>query len=307
MPLKIADLNELKRRKYYPERRRAVRIKWAAALCKEKAAWLDIKVGEHKEELEAAYRLLHDVYVKMGYMDPCPSQMRISIYNALPHTTTFIARECGRIIGTITLIIDSALGLPMEEIYPKEVSYLRIRRLRLAEVSGLALSPDHRYEKTFMHLNQFLVAFALFAGVSDILITVNPRHVGFYQDILFFEPIGPEKPYTKVKGAPAVAMHLDLKAAENRVKEEYSFNEFDADLYTFFFTRTRNLFTVDRFKEEFARVIMTPECLSYFFVKKTNIFKEATTSQLQHLRYYYPTYDFTQIFDDELLKQLGIK
>ncbi len=318
MPLVIADKTELITRKYYPEKRSAVRLKrWAARLCSEKRPlWLDLKIAETKNELEAAYKLLHDVYVEKGYMKPHPSEMRISIYNALPHAITFLARDSEvpfpdgkkaipskrikhKTIGTITLVIDSALGLPMEDIYYEEIQSLRRKYLKLAEVSSLAISPEYRYEKMFMYLNQFLVGFALFAGVTNLVIAVNPKHADFYKKVLFFEVIGPERSYSKVQGAPAVAMHLNLKTAENQIKNGYKFDELDACLYTFFFTRTHFIDDNQKEKGEYAKVIMTPEALSYFFIEKTDIFRQAPDFELRHICYYYPKYDFGRIFQKD--------
>lgn len=301
MALNIEDINELLRKKYVPERRRAVRIRHAASLCKERALWLDVKIAEEKEELEAAYRLLHDVYVEAGYMQPHPAGIRLSIYNALPHTITFVARENQKVVGTVTLIIDSPLGLPMEEIYPEEVAFLRENRPKLAEAGGLAFDRQSRYEKMFMYLNQILVAFAMFAGVTDILIAINPKHAAFYYDILLFKFLGPEKPYAKVNGAPAVAMYLNLQEVEGEVKQFYDFDVFDADLYTFFFTR--NVPTIEQLEKRVSHLIMTPELLRYFFAEKTNILKEATPKQLRFVISCYPTYDFRKILSADVYRK----
>ncbi len=310
MPLEIKDKSELLRKKYYPERRSAVRIKkWAAKLCgEEKPIWLSMKVAEKKEELESSYKLLYDVYLEKGYMDEQPHGMRISIYNALPHTITFLALDSSdrgnKIIGTISLIMDSSLGLPMEEVFKEEIKLLRNSCLKIAEVSGLAVDTNYRYERVFMYLNQFLVAFALFVGVTDLVITVNPKHVNFYNNILFFKPMGPERRYSKVKGAPAVPMHLNLKETEEKIKSLYSYNDFDASLYTFFFTRTHFVLQ-EKNNGNFSKEIMTPETLSYFFVEKTDIFKKATNYQMRQICYYYPKYNFCKIFkkDKTLLKK----
>ena len=53
---------------------------------------LVLKIAETKEELEACFSLLHDAYVESGFMKPDPSGMRLSIYHALPTTTTLCAK-----------------------------------------------------------------------------------------------------------------------------------------------------------------------------------------------------------------------
>lgn len=78
---------------------------------------LVLKVAETKEELEACFQLLHDAYVKVGFMKPDPSGLRVTIYHALPTTTTLLAKYDGRVVGTLSLIRDSALGFSMQKIF----------------------------------------------------------------------------------------------------------------------------------------------------------------------------------------------
>ena len=91
-----------------------------------KAAWfqndpladgLDFGLATDRHTLEQAFRLQHDQYVAHGYMDAHPSGWRLSLHNALSPTRVFVARRGGRVVGTMTLITDSPLGLPMDEIY----------------------------------------------------------------------------------------------------------------------------------------------------------------------------------------------
>ena len=49
---------------------------------------LVLKIAETREELEGCFILLHDAYVSSGFMQPHPSGMRVTIYHALPTTTT---------------------------------------------------------------------------------------------------------------------------------------------------------------------------------------------------------------------------
>ncbi len=103
-----------------------------------------VKQAETREELEAAYRLVHQSYMEAGYMAPHPSGLRVRAFEVLPQTATFIAVENGDVIGTISLIVDSPLGLPMEESYRAEVSALRRQGRKIAEVSSLAVTKGSR-------------------------------------------------------------------------------------------------------------------------------------------------------------------
>ena len=78
---------------------------------------LVFKIAEKKEEFETAFRFLHDVYVASGLMKPDPSGIRLNAYHALPTTRTLLALWDGRIVGTVSIICDNPLGLPMDRIF----------------------------------------------------------------------------------------------------------------------------------------------------------------------------------------------
>ena len=58
---------------------------------------LVLKIAETQEELEACFKLLHDAYVSSGFMKPDPSGMRVTVYHALPTTTTLCAKFDGEV------------------------------------------------------------------------------------------------------------------------------------------------------------------------------------------------------------------
>ena len=72
---------------------------------------LELKVAETREELEACFTILHDAYVASGFMKPDPSGMRVTIYHALPTTTTLCAKWEGRVVGTISMIREGVFGV----------------------------------------------------------------------------------------------------------------------------------------------------------------------------------------------------
>src|SRR5262245_15291207 len=121
-------------------------------------------LGADSHTLDQAFRLQHDQYVARGYMDPHPSGWRLSLYNALPKTRVFVARtRDGEVVATMTLIADSPLGLPMDEIYADELRRLRDDGRDLAEVSGLAIAPSYNLSGVpiFLRLTRLLVIHAV--------------------------------------------------------------------------------------------------------------------------------------------------
>ena len=109
---------------------------------------LILKIAETKEELEACFKLLHDAYVGSGFMQPHPSGMRVTVYHALPTTTTLCAKFDGEVVGTISLIRESVFGFPLQSIFDlnevreKKVASPRYQPLRCILNSGRQEDPS---------------------------------------------------------------------------------------------------------------------------------------------------------------------
>jgi hypothetical protein len=186
---------------------------------------LEYSLACDTESLHAAFRLTHDQYVRRGYMAPHPSGRRLSLYHALPTTKVFVAQERGAVVGTISLLQDSRLGLPMEDLYAAEVARFRVQGRRICEVSALAMSPGDGQRSLVAVLGLIRMAelyAAEVARLDEIFISVNPRHVAFHQKFLGFEPIGPRRSYARVNGAPAEALRQDLGGLRRTILELHS-------------------------------------------------------------------------------------
>src|SRR5512133_529870 len=103
---------------------------------------LVLKIAETQEELEGCFAVLHDAYVDSGFMKPDPSGMRVTIYHALPTTTMLCAKYDDQVVGTVSLIRESALGVPLQAIY--DLGSLRLKEGQIAEVSALAVHREFR-------------------------------------------------------------------------------------------------------------------------------------------------------------------
>ena len=101
-------------------------------------ASLDFGLATTIADFEGAFRLAHDRYVWRRYMPPQPSGRRLGVHHVLPSTKVVVAKAEGRVVGTITVVEDSCLGLPMDEAFGGELGLLRERVRRLAEGASLA-------------------------------------------------------------------------------------------------------------------------------------------------------------------------
>ncbi|HUF91061.1 MAG TPA: hypothetical protein VMR23_01715 [Candidatus Limnocylindria bacterium] len=186
-----------------------------ARTCQEREgrrAAIDVGLVVSPAERDACFRLVHAQYVERGYTERDPSGRRLLLHQALPATRMFRATSAARVVATVSLVPDSVLGLPMDDLYAAELRPLRTAGRRLAEVSALAAAPGAG-SATVAGLLSRLVLYAERLGrVDDLCVTVHPRHARFYER-LGFSPLGPVRQYEAVNGAPAVALRLDLRLA----------------------------------------------------------------------------------------------
>lgn len=136
-----------------------------------------------------------------------------------PNRITLNAEFNGRIYGTLTVNIDSEVGLNCEAIYPEVVQSLRDQGRKLCEFGRFAVETTVRSKRllaTLFHMT-FIYANKLH-GCTDALIEVNPRHVAFYQRYLEFSVCGEERWCERVK-APAVLLRMDFDYGGRRVRE----------------------------------------------------------------------------------------
>ncbi len=224
-----------------------------------------IRLAGSKEELVAALGLLHDVYVSESYMEPTQSRLRISAYNALPSTSTAIALHEGKVIGTVSIIQDSPLGLPIDKVIP--VNHLRASGHRLAEISGLAVHPDFRgfHGEVLYRLVKFIITYCQrFHGDDILVISVNPKHGSLYRDILLFDPIN-DVPveYEFVKGAPALGKYLRLERFDERLLQTYGATPSPENLREYLRAADRSILFPQRETFRAFDTLLSPENLAH--------------------------------------------
>jgi GNAT superfamily N-acetyltransferase len=257
---------------------------------------LVLKIAETKEELEACFKLLHDAYVGSGFMQPHPSGMRVTIYHALPTTTTLCAKFDGEVVGTISLIRESVFGFPLQSIF--NLNEIREKKGRIAEVSALAVHP--KFRKTggsiLFPLMKFMYEYCTtFFDTRHLVIAVNPNRIEMYESLLFFQRLTENEVenYAFVNGAPAVGAALDLHAAPEILKQVYGKKSRRKNLYQYFVhTRLRNIVIPSRRYFTTNDPVMTPELLDYFFNERTQTFHDLGEREkgLLHSIYNLPKY-----------------
>ena len=245
------------------------------------------RVARTREELRQAFSLVYQEYLSRGYIPKhYKSRLRLSLYNVLPTTTTFVALHANKVVATVTLIPDSPLGIAMDKIYKEEIDGLRRKGRRVAEVSQLAI--DSKLFPTgwfsMFNFDKLIFLFRLFKIVldyglyieklNDFCIAINPKHQYLYK-FLGFEELGGLKYYGSVNKALAIAKRLNLDNIEDKAKHRIG-------LYKIFFGKKIDAGVFEN------KLQFSISDLEYFFTKKSDILKKATKEQLYYIMHCYP-------------------
>jgi GNAT superfamily N-acetyltransferase len=238
---------------------------------------LTLKIAETREELEQCFALLHDAYVAAGFMKPAPSGLRATLYHALPTTTTLCAKFDGQVVGTLSLIRESVFGFPLQAIF--DLSEIRQRGGKIAEVSALAVHPDFR--KTggaiLFPLMKFMYEYCTaFFDTRHLVIAVHPSRIELYESLLLFERLTENRVdnYDFANGAPAIGAALDLRHAPRLYRQVYGGKPARKNLYAYFEkVRLPNIALPNRRYFTTNDPVMTTELLDHFFNQRTQVFE----------------------------------
>ena len=194
-----------------------------------------IRLANTEERRESANILINKMYSWRGYENG-------SILGEDPNRLTLIASGSdNEVIGTMSIGLDSPMGLLADEMYYEELEVLRQEGRKICEYNKFAMDPKIKSKRVLASL--FHIAYLYPHGIfghTDGVIEVNPRHVKFYERMLGFTRIGSEKICPRVN-APAVLLRTDFSYVVKQV-EKYGGLMEKADgeksLYPYFFNIT---------------------------------------------------------------------
>lgn len=168
-----------------------------------------VRLATNEDRRKSASLLIEKMYSWRGYDAGALRQD--------PNKITLVAYQEDRVVGTLTLGLDSPDGMVVDELYKREADQLRAEGRKPCDITRLAIDQDIKSKSVLaalFHLS-FIYGHSIHQA-TDFLIEVNPRHVLFYQRMLGFEPFGEEKVCPRVN-APAVLLRLNLEHANEQI------------------------------------------------------------------------------------------
>jgi len=244
-----------------------------------------VSFATQRDEFEEAFALLYQRYYAVGLLPEMPEKIFFTPYQALPESRVCFARDIksGQITSTGTLVLDSKLGLPSDCIYKDFLDILRREGRKLAEITCLAARPDIYSRNGLFYVFRLLYKYAATKDVTDLVISIHPKHSEFYELILLFERYGPLRYYPKLVDAPAYLERLNLTNVQKRYEEIYLNFEEGNIIVDFFFYK--------RFQEDIEELSkprnFSREIFKYFFLERTQKFQSLSAKFQKYFAIYY--------------------
>ncbi|MBR9980681.1 MAG: hypothetical protein KFF50_06615 [Desulfatitalea sp.] len=256
---------------------------------------LVFEIAHTRPDLDQAFQLLHDAYVKEGFSKPHISGRRVTDYHALPSTTTLLAKYDGDVAATISVIRDGPFGLPADSVV--DLSPFRQKGQRLGEVSSLAINPRYRGRsgEVMFHLFKYMLHYSMYYfGLDRFVVVVNPNRITLYESILAFEQLHSAniRSYAFANNAPGVCATLDLVNLEETFRRIYTGRPVRQNIHHFFFgaygpAEKRQFIFPERPYYTAADPVMSPEIMHYFFNQCTDFFQRLNHNKVKILQQIY--------------------
>ena len=169
-------------------------------------------------DVTEAWKLLYEAYLRAGFIQENPYGLHTVPEAIGSHVLVVVGRSDDRVVSTISAIGDNPRGLPLDSVYPDELSRLRAEGRRLVEIGLFGDRRDLMGEtsRTFhaiLELMRYTYHFGYYLDATDCLCGIPPRRSRLYYRMFGFQPIGEVKSYATVEGNPVVLLHLTAEYA----------------------------------------------------------------------------------------------
>jgi hypothetical protein len=212
-----------------------------------------------------------------------PGGLWLSIFDALPETTTLVVEDKqGEIGASLTLVFDSPIGLPADELYKEEIDRVRKDGRKICEIISFGINKSVKGSVKILaglFYSVYLLAWRI-NNATDLVITVHARYENFYHNLLF-DKIGPVRKYAKVNDAPTILLNLPLQLPGILKDKQRIF-----PLYLLNYSKRKELEVANKIKSMLYP--MSDEEFYTFFIEKTDTWEKASAEQKDYIKKVYP-------------------
>jgi hypothetical protein len=243
-----------------------------------------VRIANRLELRQKAYEYVYKVYLNEGYIKSRDNKYQLTIYNALPNTTTLYAEDHdGNFNGTFTMVFDSDMGLPSYLQYQKEIDKLRTDNRRICEIISFGIDRTQRGSVMILaglFYCAYLIAWHIMEA-TDFIINVIPSQADFYCKNILFRKIGNTKECPRTDGVPAVLLNLPISLTRKLKRNKR--------LFPFSMINYSEQEEVE-LARKLERMILPMSDIEFytFFIEKTDLWYKASDIQKDYIKKLYP-------------------
>ncbi len=237
------------------------------------------------DDLLAAYNLVHDTFQEEGRSFPHPTPQRMRIFQALPNTATFVAKNQNATVAVVSVVEDTpGLGLPSDNTCGQEIQALRRSASRICQIANLSIAPAFRRTAVLTELLRCCFAHLQAISCQQAITTFKPGHQAFYE-LMGFETIGTYLHDTDPNQTPTLLANLNLQKLF-KIIDNVKFGE-NSDLATlkhYYLDSNPYLIQIEDWIAEAQQAFANAVFLRRLFVEMTNILVDSTPDELLVIR-----------------------
>lgn len=218
---------------------------------------------ESAEEFQNVAKIVHEEIRRAPANERELKSRWFSLSQATDRSVTFVCLyQKTHILGTVTMILDSAMGMPSDHLYKENMSHFRAMGRQMAEITSLVLNTNILLEPTlgFSKNDRLIVAMKLMKAaveysihtneVDTIVIRCNRRHEMIHK-ALFYRPLTGLEYYTGKDKQQFPAFFLDVDVIKHHADMSGS------RLWAIDFTKTARTHTQKPFRFSFSQLMQT--------------------------------------------------
>jgi hypothetical protein len=196
-----------------------------------------LKQAESQDEIQSALNIVHDAYTRLGYIDEHPERVHFNAFICLPTTTILIVKFKDEVVGTMSIVADSGIGLPSEITW--DLQQIRSETMKIGEVSALAIKRSHKTSRGHLLLMLCKLMYEFGTQILDldgVVIAATVEAEPFYTDLLLFKKVVAKtgQRHMAVKGNSSTCCFVNFKKVRADYLSIYGNKRRDKNLYHFF-------------------------------------------------------------------------
>lgn len=261
---------------------------------------VEFKIATTPREMEGALTLVFREYAKRRLIlrEKYKNEIRLARQHLLPDTRIFVSLKDGEVIATLSVFLDSPLGLPLDSGYHDEFQTLRDQGRKIGEAGYFAVKGGMFRGKTaaevsmeklsfIVTLFRMAIQYGLFhAGADDACFVTNPDPKRLFFKYFPIEKFGEVKHFgfdeMHVKPKPAIAKRMNLRELRASMRNPLKLLKLHNIIFRLFIGRR----LPDALFQ--PRLQLTTNDLRHFFVDKSDVLKNLSPEERHYVLSLYP-------------------